>query len=114
MLVPKREFPRTIKRQVDTYEDAPPGHICYQMIRLKSPVDGERQPFAVFRFHSRHEGEVLFQVTTQHTNGSREHALRIARLCYMKFEEGATKDEVFMYRHKLFQQMNPQAGQQDR
>merc|ERR1711972_1024045 len=48
--------------------------------------------------------------TTVGQSGSVLGAERIARLCYGKFESGATKEEVVEYRNSLYQAANQAAN----
>lgn len=56
----------------------------------------------VFEFRTQGEDEVCFQTTVQAARGSRTHAERISRLCYAQFKAGASKDDVTLYRNKLY------------
>ncbi|CAE8622626.1 unnamed protein product [Polarella glacialis] len=76
--------------------DAPEGHEAWQKLKLKGPGN--------YQFHfKKSKGErIPFQVTTKAANESNEEAQRIARLCYLKFEQGDPKEVVLQYRDELY------------
>jgi hypothetical protein len=54
--------------------------------------------------------KVAFQTTAGAVNGSTLQAERIARLCWNKFQTGATKEEVLEYRDELYKEYKGVAG----
>eukprot|EP00927_Polykrikos_kofoidii_P025303 TRINITY_DN22764_c0_g1_i1.p1 TRINITY_DN22764_c0_g1~~TRINITY_DN22764_c0_g1_i1.p1 ORF type:complete len:1935 (-),score=327.38 TRINITY_DN22764_c0_g1_i1:248-5857(-) len=82
------------------WEDVEPNHVS-----RKLNLTGKKNcPYVCFRYISP-EGPIQFQATAKRA-GSVEHCLRIARLCYKKFEEGYGKDEVIVYREGLYSQLD--------
>jgi len=79
--------------------DAPEGHVAFKKVTFKKVKNGA--PCVVFQFPVNGE-RVQFQTTTRACGDSREIAEKIARLCYLKFETGASKEEVFRYRDALY------------
>lgn len=78
-------------------EDAPPGHVSFEKLRC-------------WKDHTIHftfdEGasKKEMQLTIRTCNNSRAEAERICRLCYLRFEEGRSKEEVMEYRNQLLEQ----------
>mmetsp|Transcript_10222 Transcript_10222/g.28555 ORF Transcript_10222/g.28555 Transcript_10222/m.28555 type:complete len:908 (-) Transcript_10222:94-2817(-) len=83
-------------KKPETPEDAPEGHAAHVKVRAKNGV-------VSFKFESA-EGEVHFQTTMRACGSSLADAERICRLCFVKFEEGLTKEEVLRYRNRLYEQ----------
>mmetsp|Transcript_57663 Transcript_57663/g.134309 ORF Transcript_57663/g.134309 Transcript_57663/m.134309 type:complete len:706 (-) Transcript_57663:63-2180(-) len=78
-------------------EDAPVGHEAYTKVRFEA---GHKWPLASFTFGSGLD-RVRFQ-TTLNNSGSQDIAERLARACYMKFEQGASVDEVKQFRKECY------------
>eukprot|EP00927_Polykrikos_kofoidii_P081152 TRINITY_DN78309_c0_g1_i1.p1 TRINITY_DN78309_c0_g1~~TRINITY_DN78309_c0_g1_i1.p1 ORF type:complete len:208 (+),score=41.17 TRINITY_DN78309_c0_g1_i1:65-688(+) len=74
-------------------DDAPEGHIAHSAVKFLAHKQGHLYTFTYNKEH--------FQVTVGHACNSYEHAARIARLCYVRFEAGDTKRKVTAYRAKL-------------
>jgi len=79
-------------------EDAPEGHQAHRWCRA-SP-DGKVVSFD--RMFTKGGPYVCFQTTTNRCSGSVKEALRICRLCFLKFEAGWTKDEVLRFREQEY------------
>mmetsp|Transcript_8922 Transcript_8922/g.19630 ORF Transcript_8922/g.19630 Transcript_8922/m.19630 type:complete len:660 (+) Transcript_8922:166-2145(+) len=91
-------------------EDAPAGHECYEKVRWNAAASG--RPYANFRI-KRGSENICFQVTMV-AAGSMEAALRIARICYMKFEEGMSKEKVLEFRKELYDMVKPLSTAEDK
>ncbi|CAE8628513.1 unnamed protein product [Polarella glacialis] len=78
-------------------EDAPVGHAAHQMVRYAA---SSQAPSAVFQYR-RGDEKIRFQ-TTLAAAGSQEACEVIARACYMKFEEGLSKEEVLAFRAECY------------
>mmetsp|Transcript_54007 Transcript_54007/g.89409 ORF Transcript_54007/g.89409 Transcript_54007/m.89409 type:complete len:223 (+) Transcript_54007:54-722(+) len=83
-------------------EDAPPDHIAHQVVRFVDHAQGALYSFTYRKQH--------FQVTLGRACNSDVHAGRIARLCYMQFEAGLTKEEVKKYRDTLLRELSRLRG----
>jgi len=78
-------------------EDAPVGHEAHRKAKL------DRAGKVVTIEYEQADGRKdVLQTTVCVCDGSVSHALRIARLCYLKFEEGAPKHEVLHFRNRLY------------
>jgi len=80
-----------------TLDDAPPGHIAYSKVKFSDHSQG-----TLFQFN--YKG-LHFQVTVARACNSDDHAARIARLMYMKCEEGFDKHAVISFRNELLEQL---------
>mmetsp|Transcript_54326 Transcript_54326/g.129458 ORF Transcript_54326/g.129458 Transcript_54326/m.129458 type:complete len:260 (+) Transcript_54326:111-890(+) len=78
-------------------DDAPPGHPAHSQVRFCPHSQGHLYEF-------KYKGQHV-QVTVGKACNSPEDAARIARLCYMKFEEGISKEEVIKYRNGLLKEL---------
>jgi len=81
-------------------DDVPPGHISFHKIKQISDQRGNRGFNFVFVDAS--GKKIPFQTTTRAAGGHDETAQRYARLCYAKFEEGWTKEQVQEFRARLY------------
>lgn len=79
-------------------EDAPEGHPAHVRVRFNGT---HQNPLVNFRF----EG-VAFQ-TTVTAAGSRQAAEVIARACFIKFEQGESKEAVLRFRAECYARSNP-------
>lgn len=89
-------------------EDAPPGHVAHERVRYNG---SHKNPYVKFIF----EG-TPFQ-TTVAACGSRHAAEVIARACYLKFEQGWSKEQVLKFRAECYahsRQEGPQGRQVER
>jgi len=89
-----------LRSELGLMADAPEGHVAFKKVRYRKLRDGA-QNACVFIFPVGGKN-VQFQTTTRACGDSREIAEKIARLCYLKFETGAAKEEVFRYRDALY------------
>jgi len=88
------------RKSLGKLEDAPEGHEAHS--KVKHQRKGNE---GVAHFHyDTADGKVPFQTTAGACGGSRAEAQRIARLCYMKFQEGLSKQDVLRYRNRLYEQ----------
>merc|ERR1711897_22484 len=71
-------------------DDAPAGHVSHQKVRFCDHAQGHLYHFVYNKQH--------FQVTLAKACNSPLHAARLARLCYLRFQAGDTKEEVVRYR----------------
>ncbi|CAE8632451.1 unnamed protein product [Polarella glacialis] len=78
-------------------EDAPVGHAAHQMVRYAASA------------HARCDEKIRFQ-TTLAAAGSQEACEVIARACYMKFEEGLSKEEVLAFRAECYAKAKAKKG----
>eukprot|EP00929_Paragymnodinium_shiwhaense_P003313 TRINITY_DN10377_c0_g1_i1.p1 TRINITY_DN10377_c0_g1~~TRINITY_DN10377_c0_g1_i1.p1 ORF type:complete len:1081 (-),score=215.82 TRINITY_DN10377_c0_g1_i1:53-3295(-) len=84
-------------------EDAPQGHVAYQKLKFD---DKPNRMLVFFHYADRREGtKTHFQVTINQA-GSLQAAQRIARVCYLKFEEGWSKEEVVAYKRSIFEKLS--------
>lgn len=86
-------------------EDAPPGHEAHTLVRW----DQGKWPHAHFTVGVG-ASKTRFQTTLGHA-GSVEVALKIARACFMKFEKGASFDEVKQYREECYARVKQARGE---
>merc|ERR1740129_1167344 len=91
-------------------DDAPAESLAHVMCRYQ----GEDKNLVSFR-HAFKDGEpkTSFQVTLNAVGGDMEEAYRICRLCFAKFEAGATKDEVMQYRTELYKMVAARVDAED-
>jgi len=82
----------------DAPQDSEAWQRCRASLRHKNPLVG---------FHFQAEGgpKASFQTTVK-ASGSVMNAERIARLCWVKFEQGFCKDAVLAYRNDLYKGMH--------
>mmetsp|Transcript_55325 Transcript_55325/g.104027 ORF Transcript_55325/g.104027 Transcript_55325/m.104027 type:complete len:686 (+) Transcript_55325:26-2083(+) len=86
-------------------EDAPGGHPAWAACRFNGH---HKNPLVAFRW--RGNGiDVPFQTTVFTAGGSRHAAEVIARACYMRFEQGWSKDQVLKFRQACYARIR-QAG----
>ncbi len=85
--------------------EAPAGHECWTKVKYNANVPW---PLANFKFERGTE-KITFQ-TTLGACGSPEVCERVARACYLKFEEGATIDKVKQYRKTIYDQLKELRG----
>mmetsp|Transcript_89562 Transcript_89562/g.159004 ORF Transcript_89562/g.159004 Transcript_89562/m.159004 type:complete len:169 (-) Transcript_89562:181-687(-) len=78
-------------------EDAPAGHVAHSKVKFSPHNQGH---LFHFNFEKQH-----FQVTLGKACNSQHHAERIARLCYLRFEAGDSKDEVVKYRDAVLKDL---------
>lgn len=71
--------------------------------------DEKHQRFT-FRFKMKGGESVSFQATVKSCCGSKDEAKRICVLCFEKFQAGAGKDEVKVYRDRLYSELRVQSG----
>lgn len=81
-------------------EDAPKGSMAHD--RVKRRNKGVGAEVCCFKFVRGDGTKEHFQTTMKAANNSMENAMRIARLCYAKFEAGATKAEVEQFRGEMY------------
>lgn len=86
----KREDKHKAEEPAAESQDAPPGHEAHGKVKY---TNSNRS--WVFYY-----GTERFQITERAAGGSGEECARIARLCYMKFEEGWTKEQVLVFRNE--------------
>lgn len=87
-------------------EDAPQGHLAWARVRSK---DWKNETF-IFIFQGADGQKIEFRTTLHASGGNIDEALRIARLCYVKFEEGCSKDDVVKFRDALYRQVTGRAN----
>lgn len=81
--------------------DAPDGHEAWTKVRYNAT---HKWPLAEFTHGLDKFERVRFQVTTA-ACGSPEFASRVARACYLQFENGASKDEVTVFRKDIYDKL---------
>merc|ERR1719409_2251647 len=86
-------------------DDAPPGHEAHKKVHYSTTVE---RPLARFKIVQKDGTKTCFQ-TTLGQSRSREACEILARVCYMKFEAGATKEEVLQFRNGLYEQLGGKA-----
>jgi len=80
-------------------EDAPPEHISHQKIKYEGA-----HCRVVFYWAASTGPKIPFQVTVN-AAGTRDNAEVIARACYVKFEEGLTKEQVQAFRKDCYDRL---------
>eukprot|EP00440_Ansanella_granifera_P040691 gb/GFBE01044129.1/.p1 GENE.gb/GFBE01044129.1/~~gb/GFBE01044129.1/.p1 ORF type:complete len:781 (+),score=122.79 gb/GFBE01044129.1/:1-2343(+) len=93
-------------------EDAPRGHAAHMAVRYNST---HKNPLVSFTWRAGGQ-RIPFQ-TTVAAASSRHAAEVIARACYMKFEQGWTKDSVLEFRNQCYAKLkgkHPSGVQQPR
>mmetsp|Transcript_48089 Transcript_48089/g.108014 ORF Transcript_48089/g.108014 Transcript_48089/m.108014 type:complete len:688 (-) Transcript_48089:323-2386(-) len=84
--------------------DAPPGHSAHLAVKYSSSKKA-----CCFQWRGR--GNIVhFQTTTHAAGGSRKAAEIIARSCYIKFEQGWTKDKVREFRNQCYKKVGGRAA----
>ncbi|CAK0905697.1 unnamed protein product [Prorocentrum cordatum] len=87
-------------------EDAPPGHEAWSRIHYERSRGLVRLHLRILR----RPGLERYTTTVKACGGSEEEAMRIARLCWVKFAEGASKEEVSVYRQGLYDAVAPRVA----
>jgi hypothetical protein len=77
-------------------DDAQPGSLAFKAVQWD-----KRKGCAHFKYKEEH-----CQTTLKLCGNSQEHALRIARLLYLKFVDGWQKPKVLEFRNKLYHQLS--------
>lgn len=95
---PKREESQGAKQPAPELQDAPPGHEAHTKIRCLS-----NKCWGFFY------GSDRLQVTKYRCGGSEKECARIARLCYVKFAEGWTKEQVLGFRQEQYERFDTPA-----
>ena len=85
-------------------EDAPRGHPAHYAVKYQSAKK-------VFSFHWQGAGgsRIPFQTTVPAAGNSRLAAEVIARACYMKFQQGWTKDKILEWRNQCYARLGGRA-----
>lgn len=92
----------------DLPEDAPQGHAAYQQVRF-DPVSKR----ALFNMVV--DGKkTTFQTTQQAAGGSEKAAEVIARACFVKHQEGKSKDEVTAFRNECYARLGGKDSKDDK
>mmetsp|Transcript_28000 Transcript_28000/g.80330 ORF Transcript_28000/g.80330 Transcript_28000/m.80330 type:complete len:943 (+) Transcript_28000:112-2940(+) len=78
-------------------EDAPPDSKAHQEVKHKKSTG-----CCYFKFKLPDGGHIHFQATIKAAGSNLETAMRITRLCYVQFEQGAAKSDVEAYRGELY------------
>lgn len=98
-------------------EGAPPGHVAWEKLKFNGPFEDGRSSYWSFEFRTADGQRMKLQAACS-AAGSEELAQRVASLCWMKFEEGASQDEVKQYRKELYARcrnsLPAEGGQQKR
>jgi len=76
-------------------EDAPPGHDAWRAVKK---VGAE---ILAFEYHAAGAERIRVQLTFKAAGGTREETARILRLCYLRAEGGASKEELEAYKKTL-------------
>jgi len=94
--------------QSSTGEDAPPGHKAWEKVKAKTQSNG----YGLCRFEFlRADGtKEQFQTTVRACGNNVEECTRVARLCYVKFDEGWSLEQVKEYRDRLYDEVSKKAG----
>eukprot|EP00435_Cladocopium_sp_Y103_P069114 s246_g32.t1 len=85
--------------------DAPPDSAAHKKVRY----DSTRQCCRL-EFTTSNGQRISFQTTVRMASSSKEAAMRIARMCYHKFELGLTKPEVEQYRAEAYERLRKGMG----
>lgn len=86
--------------------DAPAEHECWTKVKLQ---DVNKWPLCRFTIGTGAE-KVVFQTTQRACGGSPEITERVARACYIKFEEGSTVEQVKEFRQGLYEKLKELRG----
>jgi len=93
----------TPTRNTTLIEDAPSGSAAHEKVKFN-----QQRQACNFEFHR--DGEkITFQTTLKAAGNDKDLALRVARICYAKFEEGASKEQVKSLREELYKRFSGQA-----
>ena len=85
------------KDSKDLPEDAPRGHPAHSAVKYQSA----KKVFS-FQWHGSGGSRIPFQTTVPAAGNSRWAAEVIARACYMKFEQGWTKEKILEWRNQCY------------
>lgn len=86
-------------------EDAPQTSEAHNKVRYANSSQS-----CPFMFKTSDGQKIPFQTTVRAAGSSKEAAMRIARMCYHKFELGSTKPEVEQYRAKAYERLRNSMG----
>ncbi|CAJ1419252.1 unnamed protein product [Effrenium voratum] len=84
-------------------EDAPRGHPAHSAVRYE-----KSKKVYSFRWRGGNQ-QIAFQTTVPAAAGSQIAAEVIARACYMKFEQGWTKDKILEWRNQCYARLGGRA-----
>lgn len=98
--------------QSGTKEDAPPGHPAWEKVKSRISANGHGGNYGLCRFEFfRADGtKEAFQTTVRACGDSAADCQRVARLCYVKFEEGWSMEQVKEYRGRLYEEVCKKTG----
>merc|ERR1712136_484711 len=82
-------------------EDAPPESAAHNMVKTKAH-DKVGNAMVHFNAKANNGEKISFQVTVVASGGCEESAWRIARMCYARVENGATKEEIHQFRSDMY------------
>lgn len=82
-------------------EDAPPESAAHNMVKTKAH-DKVGNARVHFNAKAKNGEKISFQVTVVASGGCEESAWRIARMCYARVENGATKEEIHQFRSDMY------------
>lgn len=88
--------------------DAPKGHESFQKVRWR-----EQQGIAVFQYPDATGVKVNFQTTRNASCGSQYAASRIARACYLRFEQKQSKDTILEFRATCYSRMQEAVAKEE-
>lgn len=86
-------------------EDAPRGHPAHHAVKYQSA----KKVFS-FQWQGAGGSRIPFQTTVPAARNSRLAAEVIARACYMKFEQGWTKDKILEWRNQCYSRLGGQGA----
>jgi len=89
-------------------EDAPLDSLAYQQVKYRQLKRSGPSGNDIYLFRFKHADgtETNFQTTVNGAAGSHDHAERICRACYAKFESGESKENILLFRAALYEQVS--------
>merc|ERR1739848_185809 len=90
-----------------------PGHEAWEKVRIRTTSNGHGgNLYDLCRFEFiRDDGKKeKFQATVRACGNSSEECSRVARLCYVKFKEGWSMEQVLEYRTSLYEEVSKKLG----
>jgi len=99
----KKRSPKPNVTSADILEDVPAGHSACRKVKYLRKAGEVVGTF--FSLELTNGEQLCFKTRVKSAGGSVEHASRIARLCWAKFEKGATWDQVVGYRKAWYERV---------
>eukprot|EP00928_Gymnodinium_smaydae_P061675 TRINITY_DN45709_c0_g1_i1.p1 TRINITY_DN45709_c0_g1~~TRINITY_DN45709_c0_g1_i1.p1 ORF type:complete len:652 (-),score=115.60 TRINITY_DN45709_c0_g1_i1:318-2273(-) len=95
-----------VEGEIPLPDDAPASHVAHKNVK-------SREKCSYFYFPHSDGTKSYMQATVQACNGSAELCAHVVRVLYMKFESGATRDEVEAYKKGLLASLRVRSSSSD-